>query len=283
VSPDLTDGVIFGNTYHVISAIDEDYFAQGVVYAGTSDANVWRGNTATQEWTNISAGLPERYVSSVHPSPHVPNRVFVTQTGYRVNDFSAHIHRSDNNGQTWTPIAGDLPPVSVNDLQVIPNRGDSVLVAATDLGVYVTLNGGIHWQRLGTGLPLVRVFDLDINPVEKTLIAGTHARSIMTFPLDSLKVEEEISGNTNLANANRCSIYPTVVQSGAPLYVNTAGYSNSQQFIFALYTLDGKCLMTQPLGSVGQVPMPPNAAGTCIATVHSGGRLIKAQKIAILR
>lgn len=283
VSPDLTDGVIFGNNYHVISAIDEDYFAQGVVYAGTSDANVWRGNTATQEWTNITAGLPERYVSSVHPSPLVPNRVFVTQTGYRVNDFSAHIHRSDNNGQTWTPIAGDLPPVSVNDLQVIPNRGDSVLVAATDLGVYVTLNGGVNWQRLGTGLPLVRVFDLDINPVQKTLIAGTHARSIMTFPLDSLKVEEEISSNTNLATTNNCTIYPTLVQSGATLYINVPDSPSSQQCIFALYSLDGKCLLSQPLSRNGQVPVPTNARGTCIATVHSGGLLLKAQKIAVLR
>jgi photosystem II stability/assembly factor-like uncharacterized protein len=281
VSEDLTDGVIFGNSYHVISAIDEDYFTDGVVYAGTSDANVWRGDVNNQVWVNISNGLPERYVSSVHPSPNVNSRIFVTQTGYRDNDFSAHIHRSDNNGASWTPIGGDLPPVSINDVMVVPGRGDSVLCVATDFGVFVTLNSGGHWERLGKGMPNVRVFDLDINQAQKTLIAGTFARSIMTFPLDSLKSEQLSSVNPPLTE-KQFALWPTVVQAGAAVNITTDPSFPTENSVVAIYSMEGRKISEYPLVN-RSFPAPVTSPGTYFVAVKKDGRLLKAQKIVVVR
>lgn len=278
-SEDLTDGVIFGSSYHVITALDEDYFTQNQIYVGTSDANVWKGDPSNFSWTNISAGLPNRYVSSVHPSPHVANRVFVTQTGYRDNDFSSHIHRSDDGGLTWTSVAGDLPAVSVNDLAVIPGRADSVLCAATDWGVFITLDAGQHWVRLGSGMPPVRVFDLDINPSERTLMAGTFARSIMTFPLDSM-VLDPISSTRPVAQAHEIRIFPGIAASGTPIQVVTAGLPAGWSPVLELYDLNGRRLLHQPLN--GQpIPLPTLPAGVIVASVSANGQVLKAQKIVV--
>ena len=193
ISDDLTDGVIYGDRFHTISTLDESPLDPDLLYVGTTDGNVWRGNPDLGNWTDVSAGLPDRYVSSVKASPNITNRVYVAHTGYKSNDFTAHLHRSDDQGDTWTAVSGDLPNLAINDIHVLPGHQDSILFVATDGGVYGTLNGGQHWERLGAGMPVIPVYDIDINPVKRTLIAGTYARSIMTFPLDSLQSGENVS------------------------------------------------------------------------------------------
>lgn len=193
ISEDLTDGVVFGERFHTITTLNESPLDPDLLYVGTTDANVWRGNPASQNWVNISAGLPDRYVSSVKASPYESNRVFVSHTGYKSNDFTPRIHRSDDQGANWTPISGDLPNLAVNDLVILPGHQDSVIFAATDGGVYGTTNGGQHWERLGTGIPIVPVYSLGINPSQRTLMAGTYARSLHSFPIDSLKLGENSS------------------------------------------------------------------------------------------
>lgn len=186
-STDLTNGNIYGSSFHTITTIDESHFVEGEVYAGTSDANVHR-RTPSGNWINISAGLPVRYVTSVKTSPYLSGRVFVTHSGYRDNDFIPRVHRSDDLGANWVDISSNLPDLAVNDILVIPNREDSVLVVATDGGVYATINAGTLWKRVGD-MPFVKVMDLVYNEENNSIVAGTFGRSVMTFPVDSLQVD----------------------------------------------------------------------------------------------
>ena len=189
ISGDLTDGNIFGARFHNISCLNESPVTVNKLIAGTSDGNVWR-REPTGAWMNITVGLPERYVTSVHHSPTLSNRLFVSHSGFRDNEQIPHIHRSDDNGSSWQDISSDLPQLPVNDLFVLPGYSDQVLFAATDAGVYFTINGGTSWNRLGGNMPYIPVFDLEHNPVRKELVAATFARGIWTFPLDSVFVQQ---------------------------------------------------------------------------------------------
>lgn len=189
ISGDLTDGIIFAPRFHTVSCLNESPILADKLLAGTSDGNVWRRDP-TSGWVNITAGLPERYVTSVHGSTILPNRIFTTHSGFRDNEYIPHVHRSDNNGQTWTDVSGDLPKIPVNDLFILPGHADSVLFAATDVGVYFTRNSGADWARLGGNMPFIPVFDLEQNPVRKELMAATYARGLWTFPLDSVFVQQ---------------------------------------------------------------------------------------------
>ncbi|MEO0580596.1 MAG: PKD domain-containing protein [Bacteroidota bacterium] len=186
ISQDLTDGVIFGSRYHTISTVNASAVEADVLYAGTSDGNVWvtQDNGATN-WINITGNLPNRYVTCVKPSPLVAGRAFVSHSGYKWNEFIPHIHRTNDYGVTWKDISGDLPQQAVNDIYIYPGS-DELIFVATDGGVYGTANGGDNWHRIGNNMPSIPVYDLEIDLVAKQLIAGTFARSIMTFPLDSL-------------------------------------------------------------------------------------------------
>lgn len=189
ISGDLTDGLIYAPRFHTVSCMNESPVTVNKLIAGTSDGNVWR-REAAGTWFNISAGLPDRYVTSVQYSPTLSNRIFITNSGFRDNEEIPHIHRSDDNGITWQNITSDLPQVPVNDLFVLPGYSDQVLFAATDVGVYFSTNGGTSWNRLGGNMPYIPVFDLIQNPVRKELVAATFARGIWTFPFDSVFAQQ---------------------------------------------------------------------------------------------
>ncbi|MDX1912713.1 MAG: T9SS type A sorting domain-containing protein [Saprospiraceae bacterium] len=281
VSEDVTDGIVFGARYHTITTLNESPLDPDLLFVGTTDANVWRGNPTTQEWTNISAGLPDRYVSSVKASPTNPSRVFVSQTGYKSNDFSPLIHRSDNLGGAWTAISGDLPQLAVNDLLVLPGHQDSVIFAATDGGVYGTTNGGQHWERLGVGIPIVPIYDLDLNPAKHTLMAGSYARSLFSFPLDSLRLGENSSTYAPPGYASpqlKISPNPATVQAVFTL----ENLKSGQDAELVVTDLSGKTVFRKSFKGFGRheetLDLQDIPAGIYLAFVRSGGQVWGARK-----
>lgn len=215
ISNDLTDGNIYGARFHNITTINESSKLHGLLYAGTSDANCWRFDPETNIWTNISNGLPQRYVTSVQASTTFTDHVYVTLSGYKDNDWQSHIFLSKERGDKWRSIKGDLPYISINDLVIIPNHADSMLFIATDAGVYGSINGGLNWHKLGTNLPMVAVYDLHYVPEKMELIAGTFGRSIHTYNLKTV-LEKKYSltvSPTNLSISSLGGIYPLNILS----------------------------------------------------------------------
>jgi photosystem II stability/assembly factor-like uncharacterized protein len=212
ISGDLTDGVIFGDNFHNISTVGESRVDEEVIYAGTSDGNVWRSLNSGDDWANITDGLPERYVTNIKTSPEDGLTVYVTHSGYKDNDQTAHIHKSTDAGDTWQDITGDMPEHPVNHIEV---WNDSIHFVATDAGVYFTANAGVNWERVGNNMPIIPVFDIEIDTVNHLLVAGTFARSIQTFPVDSLVILPEIGtpiGVQEQAQNRAIQIFPSPVE-----------------------------------------------------------------------
>src|SRR5439155_1159723 len=72
-------------------------------------------------------------------------------------------------------ISGNLPDNPVNSLTIDPSYPNT-LYAATDVGPFVTYNGGAIWSALGTGFPIVAVDQIDMDTYHRVLAAGTHGR-----------------------------------------------------------------------------------------------------------
>lgn len=286
ISEDLTNGNIFGGRFHVISTVHESPLNPNHVYAGTSDGNVWHGNPFDLTWTNITAGLPLRYVSCVKASPTQENRVFVTHTGYKSNDFKPRIHQSDDLGSHWTPIAGDLPDFAINDLFILPGHQDSVLFVASDGGVYGSLNSGLHWERLGAGMPIVPVYDLEWNAAKNTLFAGTFGRSIYSFPLDSLNLGADVSTfSPNYTQSPTLSVNPSVVQSITSIVVDHM--KSRQEATLTVCDLSGRIIWTQTCQGYGKHQLSFSAqnlpAGIYVVFAQSDGRIWGRQKFVVSR
>jgi photosystem II stability/assembly factor-like uncharacterized protein len=206
ISDDLTDGQVSEDRFHVITTISQSSVEANNLYAGTSDGNVWASINGGSSWNNVTSTLPERYVTSVHASPNAAATVYVTHSGYRDNDYIPHIHKSIDNGQTWTDISGDLPQMAVNDLVILPGN-ENKLFAATDAGVYYTEDGGIEWTRLGDNMPMMAVYDIELNATGERLMAGTFARSIWSIDIGS------ITGISEAVTAGSLELYPNPVSN----------------------------------------------------------------------
>lgn len=242
ISPDLTDGVIFGNNFHTISTVEESSVDEDILYAGTSDGNVWVSSNLGLNWTNITDSLPDRYVTSIKASQVDDSTAFVTHSGYKYNDFFPHIHKTTDLGATWIDISGDLPPIAINDVYLYPNS-DEIIFVATDGGVYGTQNGGLTWNRIGDNMPIIPVYDLEIEPTTQTLIAGTHARSIMTFNLGEflLPAQPEISASSALEICEGDSIVLSTIASSGYLWSTgdtTQTITVSESGVFQVSTIN---------------------------------------------
>lgn len=174
---------------HQITTISESPIDKDILYVGTTDAQLWHSLDGGVTWQKINAGLPQRYVSCVKASPSIKNTCYVSLTGYRDNDNFGHIYKSDNNGLNWQSISSDLPPFAINDVLIYPDGSDDIIFVATDGGIYLTINGGEHWERLGDNMPFIPVYDLDYNFHKNQIIAATFARSIQTFDLGQIDID----------------------------------------------------------------------------------------------
>jgi photosystem II stability/assembly factor-like uncharacterized protein len=181
ISDDLTGGDQ-GGGFGTITTLACAPSAPGKVMAGTDDGRVWVYVPLFGNWSLVSSGLPNRWITRVAFDPVDSSILYVTLSGLRWEEKEGHVFKSTDGGSTWTDISGDLPEAPVNCLVVDPDLTDWVYVG-TDVGCYVTQNEGASWQVLGEGLPNAPVLDLKFHQGTRTLVAGTHGRSMFSLIL----------------------------------------------------------------------------------------------------
>jgi len=201
ISPDLTKGI--NDRFHVISTISQSPLNQNIIYSGASDGLVYVTIDGGSNWTNISEGLPERFISCVYASEIDENTVYISNSGYMNNEYIPHIHKSINNGETWTDISGDLPQFGINDIWIAPNQNDNTIFVATDGGVYFTTNGGTNWSKVGNNMPLVPVLDIEYDATNQRIIAATYGKSLMSIDYSAV-----ISDINTTVNNTKINCYP---------------------------------------------------------------------------
>lgn len=188
ISADLTKGGKPGNVaYGTLASISESSFQFGLIYTGSDDGVVSVTKNAGGSWENITGNLPkDLWVSRVIASQHQKERVYVTLNGYRWDDFKVYAYMSDDYGQTWKAISGNIPASPVNVIRE-DSTSENILYLGTDNGAYVSFNKGDSWEVFSNGLPNVAVHDIVIQPEAKDLLLGTHGRSIYRTDIAALQ------------------------------------------------------------------------------------------------
>lgn len=204
ISPDLTHNEtekIGDISYQTLSSISESPLTFGVIYVGTDDGRMHMTPDSGKTWNNIGEGLAEdRWISRVEASRYKEGTVYITQNGKRNDDFTPYVWKSTNFGKTWTSIVGNIPSGPVNVIREDPFKKD-VLYVGTDLGVYVSEDGGETWHVLANNLPTTFIHDLIIHPRDDIMVAATHGRGM--YALDVRKIQGKPANKSAQENRPR--------------------------------------------------------------------------------
>lgn len=208
--------VIGGNEYfedigfqNVITAIAIARTEPNRIYLGFYDGQVWRtaddneGPTnAGSSWQQIDTGLPGVMVTDLEVDSLDEDRVFVTFSGF---DVGAHVYRTLDGGSSWAAVSGpdpgnpndptSLPDIPANVIRIEPADHDRIWLG-TDRGVYKSLDAGATWERFGTGMPNVPVYDLEIDNPRQRVFAATHGRGAFFLGGPNLHTSEAWTGNS---------------------------------------------------------------------------------------
>jgi photosystem II stability/assembly factor-like uncharacterized protein len=190
ISPDLTynDKNKLGDIqYQTLFAISESPLKFGLIYVGTDDGRVHVTKDSGGKWTEITRGLPHgKWISRIAASAYDLGTVYMTQNGKREDDFAAYVWKSTDFGRTWKDISANIPCGPVNVIREDP-KNKNILYVGTDIGAYVTLDGGKKWHVLANSLPSTFVSDLVIHPRDSIMVASTHGRGMYAMDVKHLQ------------------------------------------------------------------------------------------------
>jgi len=165
-----------GEIYHAIYYVAESPHTPDVIYTGADDGLLHITKDGGASWSNISMpNVEEGMVNQIEVSPHTPGTVYVAYNRYKYNDFTPHIFKSTDYGQTWNRLVSGIDAdAHVRVVREDPNQKD-LLYAGTETGLYVSFDGGLMWNKFQQNLPIVPITDLMIK--DNDMIVATQGRA----------------------------------------------------------------------------------------------------------
>ena len=121
-----------------------------------------------------------------------------------------YVYVTRDYGATWTSTANNLSQDWHVNVILEDARNKNLLYLGTELGFFVSLDGGKEWKKFMNGLPNVPVDDVIVHPRDNDLILGTHGRSIWIMddvsPLQQL-TDKTFSDDVTLFTTRPATIY----------------------------------------------------------------------------
>ena len=217
ISPDLTTndstkqnqedsgGLSMDNSgaenHTTIFTITESPLNENIIWAGTDDGNIQVTKNGGKSWKNVIknvSGVPKNtWVYHIEASVHDENTAYVVFDGHTSGDMKAYAFKTTDLGKTWTNIIpnDDVTGFARNIQEDYVNK--DLLFLGTELGLYITINGGNKWSKFTKNVPPVAIHYIELQSNTNDLVMGTHGRGVII--IDDISPLREIN-ETNLSN-----------------------------------------------------------------------------------
>jgi photosystem II stability/assembly factor-like uncharacterized protein len=198
ISPEIT------RTKHgSATALAESPKNPDVLWAGTDDGAVWLTRDGGKTWTDLSgsfkaAGLPgPRWVASIEASRFSAGRCYIVFDAHRSNDDEPYVFVTEDYGQTWKSLRGNLPIGSTRVLRE-DLRNPELLYLGTEFAVFASIDRGTSWLKInGPTLPTVAVHEFAQPATADEIVAATHGRSLWVLDVTTLRQLKPDHGKTH--------------------------------------------------------------------------------------
>ncbi|MES2772810.1 MAG: 3-coathanger stack domain-containing protein [Bacteroidota bacterium] len=152
-----------------------------IMYA-TDGSDVARYNLSGSTWTRtlINGDLPDQSsFTRVAVDPNNSSHILISVGGYTSTRKVYETFEANLATPNWTNITRNLPNVPINTV-IMDDDAANTIYLGTDIGVFVTNDNRVNWIMFTNGLPVTRVFDLEINTLASpdVIFAGTFGRGV---------------------------------------------------------------------------------------------------------
>ena len=290
-----TDGY---HSYGALFSVAESPVAAEMLWAGADDGPLWVTMNGGREWTRVdtnidgpSLGSPPHspsasatiadlpgmlrlgswptpcVVAEIEPSHFDKHTAYVAYDCHKLDDEAPYLFKTTDAGASWTSVNGDLPwGLDVWVVKEDPAHA-KVLYAGTEFGIYVTIDGGSHWERLKGNLPRVGTRSLAIQARDKDLVAVTYGRSI--WVTDIAPFAEMADGALD-EPLYLFAVAPTTLFKTRMTYGNTIEEMNGDMFFRAANPPDGALIRYHLEDDASDVRIEiRDASGTLVRTLSA--------------
>lgn len=224
------------------------------IYTGGSDGTLCMSSNRGANWITMpSVPFAGQVIKDIAVHPTNANRLIVVLS----SGSGTRIYECQNASAatpTWTARQGSgsnaTPNIAHLSICIDPRRPNTDWYVGTDVGVFMTTDGGTTWANITAplGLPNLRVDELTYVPGTASLYAATHGRGIWridtgsTALLNLSSANQVYAGNhvtftvqlsnvapTGGAIVHLTSEFPTV--ASVPATVNVPAGSNTATFV----------------------------------------------------
>ncbi len=237
------------SNYNSITSLSESPIEEGLIYAGTDDGIIQVTSDGGSTWTKIEvsslSGVPrDAFVNDIKADLHDVNTAYVALDNHKNGDYKPYLFKTTNRGKSWSKITSGLPDKTLVWRTVQDHVDPNILFAATEFGIYYSLTGGNHWDKISGKIPTISFRDLAIQKRENDLVGASFGRGF--FVLDDYSFLREISGDKNFMNKEAHLFNPKDALWYRPRYVVTGigadkWHSDNPPFgaTFTYYVKDG--------------------------------------------
>jgi hypothetical protein len=138
-------------------------------------------NSEPGDEVNLRSSIPdsvnEDFIVNITVHHQFDSVIYVAFSNFSTNPRLYKVTDAKSSSPVWENIGAGLPRgLPVNWVQVSP-LNDSILFAATDYGLYSTVDAGASWQ-LEEDIPKVSIHMIRLRPTDGKLFIFTHGRGI---------------------------------------------------------------------------------------------------------
>ncbi len=186
------------SNYSTITSLAESPIDGQILYAATDDGiiQVTKDGGATLRRIDVGSirDIPATaFVNDIRADLFDANTVYAALDNHKYGDFNPYIIKSTDAGKSWKVITGGIDNRTLVWRLVQDHVRKELMFAATEFGIWFTIDGGETWNRMKSGLPTISFRDITIQRRENDLVAASFGRGF--YILDDMTPLRELTSD----------------------------------------------------------------------------------------
>ena len=199
-----------------IFTIAESDLDENIIWVGTDDGNVQVTQDGGKTWNNTVANIPglpaNTWCYHIELSTLEKGTAYAVFDGHTANDKTPYAYKTSDFGKTWKSIITGGVEGVVRNIQV-DYENPNLLFLGTELGLYITMDGGAQWYKYTNNVPAVAIHFIALQKQTNDLVLGTHGRGVII--IDDISPLRELTADNMQKKLHFFNAKPTVIDEEA--------------------------------------------------------------------